>query len=349
MFNHKNLVEMKKIIIVIGILSVIFRANAKGNNEMVSNLADSYATGIEAEYQFIEIQGLDYICTDDTIDFSLSDIPENVVSYSWTTYDAAMMGSLNIVQGQGTPSIRVVFEEFHGVTVSSRMGNIPSINPIFRTNVSVTITMSDSTTYTIEKPLHASRGAVPVIEASSTELPWRSGTTRRFYMTNNTEAPFDSLHWELVDVVFRGVGNVNDTTIIRGNGSFISYTPRLQPGYIGLVTITATNTFETCGEEQSTTLTIGTGHPNLSLVAINAGNVLNVSVVENNEDQRSLFQLNERSSYTLEMWNDIDGCVHTQTMLSNNEQINISGFKRGVYVLVLKENGNVATQAKVQI
>lgn len=340
---------MKKIIIVMGILSVIFHANAKGNNEMVSNLADSYATGIEAEYQFMEIQGLDYICTDDTIDFSLSDIPENVVSYSWTTCDATMMGSLNIVQGQGTPSIRVVFKEHHEVPVSSRIGNIPSINPIFRTYVSVTITMSDNTTYTIEKPLHASRGAVPVIEASSTELPWRSGTTRQFYMTNNTEAPFDSLHWELVDVVFKGIGNVNDTTIIRGNGNFISYTPRLQPGYIGLVTITATNTFETCGEEQSTTLTIGTGHPNLSLVAINEGNLLNVSVVENNEEQRSLFQLNERNSYTLEMWNDIDGCVHTQTMLSNNEQINISGFKRGVYVLVLKENGNIVAQSKVQI
>ena len=78
----KFLMKMKKIIIVMGILSVIFHANAKGNNEMVSNLADSYTTGIEAEYQFMEIQGLDYICTDDTIDFSLSDIPENVVVYN---------------------------------------------------------------------------------------------------------------------------------------------------------------------------------------------------------------------------------------------------------------------------
>ena len=33
----------------------------------------------------------------------------------------------------------------------------------------------------------------------------------------------------------------------------------------------------------------------------------------------------------------------------NNEQINISGFKRGVYVLVLKENGNIVAQSKVQI
>ena len=340
---------MKKIIIVIGILSVIFQANAKGDNEMISNLADSYTTVIEAEDQFMEIQGPDYICTDDTIAFNLSDIPENVVSYAWITNSATMMGSLNIVQGQGTSSIRVVFEEYKELPVSSRVSNIPSINPTLRTYVSVTITMSDSTTYTVEKTLHASRGAVPVIEASSTELPWLSGTTRQFYITNNTDAPFDSLHWELVDVVFNGAGNVNDTIIIRGNGSFISYTPRLQPRYIGLVTITATNTFETCGEEQSTTLTIGTRYPNLSIVAINEGNVLNVSVVENTEEQSSLFQLYERSSYTLEMWHSIDGCVHTQSMLSNNEQINISSFKRGVYVLVLKENGNIAAQAKVQI
>ena len=314
-------------------------------------LVDAYAAVVEAQNRLPKIQGSDYICIDDTINFSLLDIPEDVLSYSWTTTTGLVfLGTLDIVQGQGSPSIRVVSQKREVLPPAyPKIGNIPSIDPPIDANmyVSVTITMSDSTTYTVKKRLHGARGATPIIEESSTERPWCSGETRYFAVTNNTDAPVDSLQWEIVDVVFKPTGN--DTIITRGIGDGIYYTPYVQPTYLGTVKITATNTFETCGEEQSTTLTIGTYNSSLSLVATNDGNVLNISIVENNEKQLALVQLDERSSYILEIWHSIEGCVYTQAMLSNNEQINISGFSQGTYILLLKENGNIIAQTKVII
>ena len=317
------------------------------SNDFGYGRVNAYAAVVEA---LPKIQGSDYICIDDTINFSLLDIPEDVVSYSWTTTTGLVfLGTLDIVQGQGSSSIRVVPKKRGMIPAYPRIGNIPSIDPVIDNNmyVSVTITMSDSTTYTIKKKLHGASGATPIIEESSTERPWCSGETRYFAITNNTDAPVDSLHWEIVDVVFKPTGN--DTIITRGIGDGIYYTPYVQPTYLGTVKITATNTFETCGEEQSTTLTIGTYNPSLSLVATNDGNVLNISIVENNEEQLALLQLDERSSYILEIWHSIEGCVHTQSMLSNNEQINIIGFQQGTYILLLKENGNIIAQTKVII
>ena len=313
-------------------------------------LVDAYAAVVEAQNRLPKIQGSDYICLDDTVNFSLLDIPEDVVSYSWaTTAGLVFMGTLDIVQGQGSSSIRVVPKKRGMIPGYLKISNIPSINPVIDNNmyVSVTITMSDSTTYTIKKKLHGASGATPVIEESSTERPWRTGTTRHFSITNNIHAPADSLHWEIVDIIFKPTGN--DTTITRGIGNIIHYTPYVPPTYLGTVTITATNTFETCGEEQSTTLTIGTYNSSLSLVATNKGDILSVSVVENNGEQRSLIQLHEKSSYILEIWHSIEGCIYTQAMLSNNEQVNISGFPQGTYILLLKENGNIIAQTKVII
>lgn len=326
------------------------RPNGNWSRYFGYGLVDAHAAVVEAQNRLPKIQGSDYICIDDTINFSLLDIPEDAVSYSWeTTPGLVFLGTLDIVQGQGSSSIRVVPKKRGMIPAYPRIGNIPSINPVIDNNmyVSVTITMSDSTTYTVKKRLHGARGATPIIEESSTERPWCSGETRYFAITNNTDAPVDSLQWEIVDVVFKPTGN--DTIITRGIGDGIYYTPYVQPTYLGTVKITATNTFETCGEEQSTTLTIGTYNSSLSLVATNDGNVLNVSIVENNGEQRSLIQLHEKSSYILEIWHSIEGCVYTQAMLSNNEQINISGFSQGTYILLLKENGNIIAQTKVII
>lgn len=327
------------------------RPNGEWSYYFGYGLVDAYAAVVEAQNRLPKIQGSDYICIDDTINFSLLDIPEDVLSYSWTTTTGLVfLGTLDIVQGQGSPSIRVVSQTREVLPPAyPKIGNIPSIDPPIDANmyVSVTITMSDSTTYTVKKRLHGARGATPIIEESSTERPWCSGETRYFAITNNTDAPVDSLQWEIVDVVFKPTGN--DTIITRGIGDGIYYTPYVQPTYLGTVKITATNTFETCGEEQSTTLTIGTYNPSLSLVATNDGNVLNISIVENNEKQLALVQLDERSSYILEIWHSIEGCVYTQAMLSNNEQINISGFSQGTYILLLKENGNIIAQTKVII
>lgn len=330
------------------------RPNGNWSRYFGYGLVDAHAAVVEAQNRLPKIQGSDYICIDDTINFSLLDIPEDAVSYSWeTTPGLVSLRTLDIVQGQGSSSIRVVLKKREMIPAYPRIGNIPSINPVIdpvidnNMYVSVTITMSDSTTYTIKKKLHGASGATPIIEESSTERPWCSGETRYFSMTNNLNAPVDSLHWEIVDVIYKPTGN--DTTITRGIGDMIYYTPYVQPTYLGQITITATNTFETCGEEQSTTLTIGTYNSSLSLVATNDGNVLNVSIIENNGEQRSLIQLHEKSSYILEIWHSIEGCVYTQAMLSNNEQINISGFSQGTYILLLKENGNIIAQTKVII
>ena len=326
------------------------RPNGDWSRYFGYGLVDAHAAVVEAQNRLPKIQGSDYICIDDTINFSLLDIPEDAVAYSWeTTSNLVYWGTLEIVQGQGSPSIRVVTKTREIIPGLPKLGNIPLNNPSINDNmyVSVTITMSDNTTHTVKKIVHTPRGETPIIEESSTERPWKTGTTRHFFITNNTDAPIDSLKWEIVDIIFKSTGN--DTTIIKGLGNSIYYTPHVPPTYLGLVTITATNAFETCGEEQSTTLAIGTYNSSLSLVTNYEGNVLNVSVVENNGEQRSLIQLHEKSSYILEIWHSIEGCVHTQAMLSNNEQVNISGFPQGTYILLLKENGNIIAQTKVII
>ena len=171
---------------------------------------------------------------------------------------------------------------------------------------------------------------------------------RFFTVTNNTSAPADSLHWRIMDVLF-DPANGNDTTIQDLTGRTISYTPYVLPTYLKMVTIYVTNTYEACGE-QSSSMSFGVTNKLIHLNATKNNSILNITILENGEnEQLSPAQLDARHTYTLELWHNIYGLQKTQVVRSASEQMNIAGLPQGVYVLLLKENGNVIAETKVQI
>lgn len=302
----------------------------KWNDSVGYGLVDAFWAVWKTKYQ--TIQGPEYICIDDTVCFYIPDFPDDA-TYSWTADPGFVFsGTLNIIEGQGTPTIRVWLREYNvgpGLLRDGGAPGVPAINPPYNHEayVKVTVTLSDNTTYTIKKILHHPRGATPTIDVSSTATPWKSGTSRLYTITNNTSAPGEDLHWKITDVIFKPTGN--DTTITYSTGNMLYYTPYLPPAHIGAVTVTATNTFEAC-EVQTDSITFGTYNPSL------------------HAPQQVPCRV-ENHSYTLELWHSIYGLLRTQPAQSAEDSIDTSGLSQGLYIIILKENGQPIKQTKLLI
>lgn len=308
------------------------------NNEVGYGLVDAYAAVREAINR--TLQGPDYVCENDTVTYQLQNTPADAVSLAWEASAGSIyMGNLQIVQGQGTSTIRVVLKRNQ---VIPRGGGNPHLNR--DPYVKVTITKADNTTYTVTKNLRSPQGRTPIIEVDPSTGPWLSGTTRYFTITNNTNSPDSCLEWK---IVFKILG-VNDSTITYNYGHSIHYTPTIPPRRLGAVTITATNTYEAC-EEQSTSLFFGVSNSSLLSTYVNNGQLF-INISDDNESQQrsSLYQDNEGIG-VLELWHNIYGLMQTKQVQSTNEQMNISSLPQGVYILLLKENGIVIAETKVQI
>lgn len=337
------------------------RPNGTWNNGMGYGLVDAYAAVLEAKNRLPNIQGPDYICTGDTVCYHLLNMPEEATC-NWTIYNlVSKMGIVyKIIQGQGTPTIYVTRENVdqHPVIPITRMGESSIyenysgiILPQFQLSdyIKATITMSDNTTYTVTKKIHSAKGRVPTIESSAT-TPWESGQTRHFTITNNTDAPGDELLWEFMDVLLMPDMEQNDTTYSYFSGRTVAYTPYVAPNYLRSITITATNTFEAC-EEQSSSIIMGVSNTSMLLSVSVDNNQMNISILQGADDfqNRSAARLNENSSYTLELNHSIYGNMRVQPVYSTTEQVPISGLPSGVYVLSLRENGNIVAQTKINL
>lgn len=322
------------------------RPNGTWNDSVGYGLVDAQAAILYTMDHYL-IQGPDFVCMGDTVTFQLRHIPEDAVSLSWeANAGITFMGSLDVVQGQGTPTVRVHLGNNHIGPKGGIVPNFPPINPPFNHNayVKVMITMADNTIYTVTKNIHGPQGQTPVIEATPSTTPWISGTTRNFTITNNLNTPNEYLEWRIVQ---RILGN-NDSIVIYDYGRTINYTPTIPPLTIGNVTITATNTFETCGE-QSASLFFGISNTSL-LSAYVDNDQLNVSIHDDDEThQRSHFHLVEEGTCVLELWHNLYGCMQTKQVLNSHEQMNISSLPQGLYVLLLKEEDTVIAQTKIQI
>ena len=89
----------------------------------------------------------------------------------------------------------------------------------------------------------------------------------------------------------------------------------------------------------------------MHLLASIDDNYLNISILQGADDfqNRSAARLNENSSYTLELNHSIYGNMRVQPVYSTTEQVPISGLPSGVYVLSLRENGNIVAQTKINL
>ncbi|MBR1717466.1 MAG: S8 family serine peptidase [Paludibacteraceae bacterium] len=334
------------------------RSNGSWNKYMGYGLLDAYAAVFTAKYKYI--QGPDYICYGDTVCYQLNDIPPGATC-TWSINSLTdWAGTYRIVQGQGTTNLCVTHTDPYPSTpvepIRVASAGDADLNAIFppvitiSNSIKAVITMEDNSTYTVTKKFHKPKGQVPTIESSST-APWKSGQTRYFTITNNTSAPGEDLLWEIMDVLLGSGMENNDTTYSYDMGGSIAYTPYVPNNYLRLITITATNTFEACGE-QSSSITIGVSpaqSPFLLSAAVESKK-LNIAILQEDEVQKlSSAQLNESSVYTLELSHSIYGSMRTQQVSGANQQINTVGLPKGVYVLILKENNNIIAQTKVQI
>jgi hypothetical protein len=317
------------------------RPNGTWNDSVGYGLVDAYEAVLEALNRYYVIQGPDYICFSDTVCFQLQNAPANA-TFTWTaTIPGEQYGSYNIVQGQGTSSICVtaILNEWPSIPLMDSGGNASEYTPMsptpnFAGSISVTVAFSNSATYTFTKSMHSPRGNKPTFTSSSLST-WFTGTPRTFTVTNCSNEPDSSFVWE----VKRG-GNLAGT----GTGRVFIFNPSLPGAY----TISVTNGNIECEEQTTTQLYYVLKRKRMDAETDN--NLLNITISEEDEGaQHSPAQLDEDSEYSLELWHSIYGLQKTKTAQSAREQMNISGLPQGLYILLLKENGNVIAETKVQI
>jgi hypothetical protein len=127
-----------------------------------------------------------------------------------------------------------------------------------------------------------------------------------------------------------------------GTGRTLSYFPTTT----GIYTVTATNPLKECGS-QSTTLTYKVKNT-LFLNAGESDGQIDIAIVGREDSQSAQTQF-ASGAYTLELWNSIYGLMRTKVVQSATEQMSTAGLPQGVYVILLKENGNVIAETKVII
>ena len=315
------------------------RLNGTWNNEMGYGLVDAYTAVLEAKNRH-PIQEADYIC--DTTCFYLTDAPNNA-TFTWTIQQSiAVQGSYDIIQGQGTSSVCVEHYvptpfPFTSISDSSTSYSMEERDLLFPpvyiySSISVTVTTQD-TTYTITKMLRNPIGNTPEVSASDSSYIWPIRDRRSFTVSNCTTEPDSVFYWEM-----RRENNTEYTHV----GRTFSH----KPASIGHYTVSVTNTEQDCGDK-TTTYSFYVTRSLPHLIVTNYQGVLDVSILEE-EPKSEPSLLRENADYTIELWHNIYGLMKECRMQSLHEQIDINSLPQGVYVILLKENGNIITQEKIQ-
>ena len=309
------------------------------NDSVGYGLVDAEAAVIAAAGGYI--QGQDYICNTDTVQFHLlrPSLPGETVTWSVNSGPFSFLQEYFIVGSTHNDSV--------WVRRNSPNSGIGQQKPLVPPTISVTITNgTTSKTYTKEFRLpHTS--SIPSFTASNTSSGWAAGTTRTFTITNCTDVPDYMFRWEVMKIVLYPAGT--DTTYEDFDGRTLHYTPSIPVNVLGSITIKAINTKKECGTNWSSS-TYGLYNPSILLTAQPEGNTLYINILEETEEElRSPAQLKQGADYSLELWHSLYGRMCTQVVQSTAEQINISGYPQGVYVLLLKENDNIIAQTKLII
>ena len=212
---------------------------------------------------------------------------------------------------------------------------------------SLSVTISNGTSVTYTKEFRSPFGAKPTVTVNDSSFYWTSGITRTFSITNCTDVPDTALTWEVKKTIMYSNGNPNSTSYSYYTGRTLMYRGTTPSNTFSALQITATNTHREC-EPKSVVLNFLVRRIK-SLSAYDGGDILDVTVLED-ESGESISQTKEdKAPLTLELWHNIYGCMRTRQVESDHEQIDISGMPQGVYVLLLKEGGVVIEQTKVTI
>lgn len=318
-----------------------------GGYTYVSGKCDEMGYGRVNAYAAVQkalsayIQGPDYVC--DTTTYRLIRPSQTGETVTWSVNNGTLpFPHYSIVGPSNQDSVRVACEY-----VNIRGTNQASDFPDFTKKLSVTIAnSSDNSSEVYTKTFHLPTGDVPEVSVSNTSMSWTSGTTRTFTVTNCTDVPDNKLVWEVKKTVIQFPSNYVTTSYYTGRT--LTYTATGLPRPSSLLQVTITNTQKDCDPKSITMNYMIVPHKK-SLLAYQEGDILHVSVYDQEETQRTLAPLNDDSEYSLELWHNIYGRMCNQPIIRASELMDISGLPQGLYVLILKENGNIIAETKVQI
>ena len=291
-----------------------------------------------------QIEGPTYFC--DTTYYYMRNVPTGA-TIQWSMSSAGpIMAWLNIVGPTNRDS----------VMVARITGNIPvrysesgdditgGIFPPYTGDTSMILNAtisSGGSSYSATKRIYKSTAGAPTISPSNSASSWPMGTTRTFTITNCTEVPDSQLKWQIRRRVYHNTFMLVES----GQGRSITFTPEVTGYYM----IKALNTANTCGTVSSALYYTVVYSGRHQLAANNDGSVLSAIIYEDQDSQLVPASLDENSEYTLELWSPIYGLMRTKGVQSATEQMSTAGLPQGVYILLLKENGNVIAETKIII
>ena len=319
------------------------RPNGTWNMYVGYGLVDAYAAVQQAQYRLNAIQGPDYVC--DTTKYYLEHALPSGSTVNWSLSNAetaffhySIVGPTN----EDTVRVRCSYDT-NLVPLTNEQTSMRSYVPTLTATITNVIY-----TETYQKQFRMPVGESPVFSASSSAI-WVEGTPRTFTITNCTDVQNSDLTWTVTKKITPHIGSgyLPFVHTLSYTGRSITYTPNLAPSGIFEVIITATNTTQECIEPVTETYIV---RRNLSLIVSQEDGELHVSVIEGIENQqRTAARLNAKNSYTIELWHSIYGLMKSQAVLSTDISIDTTGLPQGVYVLSLKENGEVIAQTKVRL
>ncbi len=310
-------------------------------NEMGYGRVNAYAAVKEANSRYI--QGPDYVC--DTAKYYLihPSQPGDTVLWSVNNGNYAYP-HYSIIGANNQDTVYVRCERATpAIPVNPKSQDRQMLMGV----QSISVTISNGTSETYTKEFREPTGAKPTVSVSNSAVIWRSGTSRTFTITNCVTAPDSVLTWEVKKTIVYTNWNPNVTTYSYYTGRTLTYIATAPSNAQAMLQFTATNTLSEC-EPKSEVLSFAViRSPFLS--AYDGGDILDVTISEDERGKTSQQTSEEMSPRTLELWHNIYGSMGTQQVRSNHEQIDITGLPHGVYVLLLKENGEVIAQTKVNI
>lgn len=324
----------------------IGRPNGTWHREMGYGLVDAKAAVKKARSLYI--QGPDYVC--DTAKYYLIHPSSAGLTVQWNVINELNANPLfSIVGPSNQDTVVITYTNLAG----SRdvMDNRPISDD--RSYVTVSLTQGYNLPVTYSRDLNYTYSIKPNISASNTAIIWRPTTQRTFTITNCPLVPDSALKWTVQRIVAHTFPNF--TPVVQTNyfyGRTLTYTAPSsgQLTQRDSLFIYATNLAGDCGSIESDTLLFIITNQHHLLVSPGDIGLLNVMITEGMDGTQYVPAiLNEGSEYVLELTNSIYGNKRTKQVQSANEQVNIEGLLPGVYVLLLKENGEVIAQEKVLI
>ena len=319
------------------------RLNGRWDFEMGYGLVDAYAATLTA--MNTNIRGPEQMC--DTAKYYLIRPSQPGETVLWSIDNSQILYPTYSIVGSNNQDTVII--ACNDETIPHRDRLIP---PTGHTKyLHATITNSD-TTITYSKVLRHTVSEVPTISASNSNIGWLPRTQRTFTVSNCTAVPDSALKWTVRRIIPPRHPNYSPTVVTNYYyGRTLTYSaPTVPLTRVDTLDISVSNLAGECGVANSNTLRFIL-LPSLPLLNTYVeGELLNISITEENDNrQQVLAQLNDDSCYTLELWHSIYGCMRAQVVSGATERMSVSGLPSGIYVLLLKENGNIIAETKVQI